>query len=60
MIEGQEQRMVLWLLELVWRIEVVDEPETVAVAAVMTSVGVESQTGVLEVEQKRVNEWGQL
>lgn len=60
MIEGQEQRMVLWLLELVWRIEVVDEPETVAVAVVMTSVGVESQTGVLEMEQKRVNEWGQL
>lgn len=60
MVEGQEQRMVLWLLELVWRIEVVDEPETVAVAAVMTSVGVESQTGVLEMEQKRVNEWGQL
>lgn len=60
MVEGQEQRMVLWLLELMGRIEVVDEPETVAVAAVMTSVGVESQTGVLEVEQKRVNEWGQL
>lgn len=60
MVEGQEQRMVLWLLELMGRIEVVDEPETVAVAVVMTSVGVESQTGVLEMEQKRVNEWGQL